>query len=682
MDIKELTRLLVTSSENFNQTRYIPWWEEAYGASENRTFQYNILEEDVILGADACVTKCTKEELLAPVGAVGLTLFHLLVLHNFRDLVEKLLCDGKVTAREADMPDHRGHGLTPFLLACACGNLAMVNLLKAHGASDSACDERGMNAYHFLAYPRFEQLSISFTCLDKSVEQRAEIARLLTCDIHKKNEKGFTPLEHLLSTEYSSSYTWPLTEVFLEKGAGTDYVDQEGNTLLMMALKNRHQTAALQLMAHCPDMLDTPDGKGVTPARHAVDYQNHGMFLALTGHGAAAVPNQLMQNFSLAQIAHRAFCEIMSDDRDAMSLALYLAERLVRQTDPDDDDDMCELKSIFRSSLAHDGSCHVLELCRDGGIDFTASFEDCGDFVCLRDECLECGHGVTVIKKLLEFGVDMDTAITYGKTPANIIASLDKGSDLDEKIFFEEAAKLLSTESMEQTDKRGMAAIHHAAKNGHTGMIKVMLERGVDKNLAADVPAEPGTTPLHLACMYGHADIVRLLIAAGADDTAKTLKGETPAHAVLLNKKAGRKLETAQIAEILKELKNLDVAADDGKTPLLLLGSQLENLLPIFLEKGVNVNHQDHNGMTAMMLYPDKDTIKELIRAGADIHLADKNGDTVLHHALENFHTSAARYLIKKGADYNRPDNMGKTPVQIAVEIGADSVLELMTDIR
>lgn len=37
--------------------------------------------------------------------------------------------------------------------------------------------------------------------------------------------------------------------------------------------------------------------------------------------------------------------------------------------------------------------------------------------------------------------------------------------------------------------------------------------------------------------------------------------------------------------------------------------------------------------------------------------------------------------MIRKGADYNRPNNEGETPVQIAVEKGMDTVLELMTDI-
>lgn len=82
-----------------------------------------------------------------------------------------------------------------------------------------------------------------------------------------------------------------------------------------------------------------------------------------------------------------------------------------------------------------------------------------------------------------------------------------------------------------------------------------------------------------------------------------------------------------------------------------------------------------------MMLHTGKDIIKALLKAGADINLTDKDGNTALHYALKDYSESTARFLIKKGADYNCPNNDGETPVQIAVEKGFDAVLELMTDI-
>lgn len=326
----------------------------------------------------------------------------------------------------------------------------------------------------------------------------------------------------------------------------------------------------------------------------------------------------------------------------------------------------------------------MLEVCKDAGLDFTIPIHYHGEVLCLRDKCLRSSYGIGVIRKLIELGVDMDKAVIRGQTPAGIIASEEKQRNPKDELFFEEAARLFSRESMEQINNNGEAAVHLAAKNGHTGMLQVMIEKGVDINLTQDAPGEAGTTALHCACAQGHGDVARLLISAGADDTLKNLKGETPAHFAVMKKKFGKELDSEQRAGLLKELKNLDLPREDGRTPLLLLQDlwNAKELLAILLERGVDVNHVDNNGMTALMLNTDKDMAKELLRAGADINLADHQGNTALHYVLKQGSVENARYLIKKGADYNRANNQGVTPVQIAVEKGYDTVLELMTDIQ
>lgn len=673
MDIKELTDQLVASSENYNQRIFIPWWEANH---EEFIYHYNIMEEETVQAAQACLAECGKEDLLSPVGKMGLTLFHLLVWHNFYGPVEEMLRDGRVP--EADVPDGKGHGLTPFLLACSQGNLAMVRLLLAHGAKDSLWDDRGMNAYHFLAYPRFEELGIDIDALSASVDQRAEIARLLTCDINKKNNKGFTPLEHLLSTEYSSGYTWPLTEIFLEKGASTDYVDEDGNTLLMMARRHGHYSAALQLMRHCPELVNVPNNQGVTPIQHAVDFQSHAMYFALIDHGAEAIPNELAAQFPLSQIVDSTFFNVQHDNKDCLSLGLYMAEKLIRQTDPDDDDEMGDMMEILSSALRSDEEAKVLDLYKAAGMDFTSPIYYHGEKLCLRDQCIRASYDINHLRKLMALGVDLDEAVVNGETPAYILAFEDKGW---KEPFLEEATKLFSKESMEQTARNGEAAVHLAAKYGHVGMLKIMIEKGVDINLTNDSSTDGGMTPLHIACLKGHTDMVKILIAAGADDTIKTLNGDTPAHIVLRKDRWGKELELEQKAAILKELHHLDLPDANGRTPLMMLRYSTEKLLPLFLERGVDVNRRDNRGMTALMLALSKDIAKELLRAGADLNLADHDGNTALHHALLEYDESTARYLVKKGADYNRPNNEGTTSVQLALERNFESVLDFMTDI-
>lgn len=679
MNTKELTDMLVESGEDFHQSKFIPWWTEDY---EKFTYRYHMMEPDVIQEAKACIAECTREDLLSSAGKLGLTLFHLLVWHNFYDDVEKMLEDGRIGNADVDVPDQKGHGLTPFLLACARGNLNMVRLLLTHGAKDSSCDAREMNAYHFLVYPRFEELDNDSDLLERSVEQRAEIARLLTCDINQKNSIGLTPLEHMLSMGQCDRYTWPLAEIFLEKGASTSYRDPEGNTLLMMARRNGHDTAALQLMKHCPEMLDAANNNGVTPVLHAIDYRNHGMYIALVDHGATPAPNEELSDFPLSQIVCNAFGNVYPDNKDSLSLAMYLAEKLIRQTDPDDDDEIGEVKSILSHAFRSDEKARILDLCKDAGLDFTMPVYYCGDVICLRDECLHVTYGLTPIKKLAELGVDMDNAVVQGRTPANILAADYNHNTPEDERFFQEAAKIFSAESMETANNYGEAAIHLASQNGHAPMLQVMIEKGINVNLTEDAPAEAGTTPLHLACLKAQTEVVRLLMTAGADDTMTIRKGSTPAHLVLMKDSWGKSLSTEQMAELLKELKSLDLPNEEGVTPLMMLRHSTSELLPIFMDKGVDVNHADNYGRTALMLCMDKDMYKALLQAGADINMVDNDGNSALHHALLHGAQGEARYLIRKGADYNRPNNKGETPAQLAAEKGCETVLDLMTNIK
>lgn len=687
MDIKELTELLVQSSQQTNQSKFIPWWEDDF---ENCIYRYDIFKDSVVQEANAILEDCGKDQLVAPAGSYGLTLFHLLVWHNFYDAVETLLKNGTMGPGEVNLPDHKGHGLTPFLLACCRGNLAMARLLLDHGADDSLCDKRGMNAYHFLENPRFEGLVNYKT--NESMEQRPAIARLLTCDINHKNQEGLTPLEQMLSLSHSSNFSWALTGIFLEKGAATDYIDENGNTLLMMSLRNNHMTAALMLMEQCSDMVNTANKDGITPIQHAVDWSNDAIYLALIDHGAVPPEPKRMDINYLSQITSNSFCRTSREERDGISIALYLTRKLISQIDVDDDDELGHITDILHNALVSDKDYQVLDACKEAGLDFTIPIHFHGSIFCLRDKCLGAGYGIGAIQKMLELGVDMDKAVIKGQTPACIIASMNRqtGYYSEYESYFDEAARIFSVESMEQLDNNGEAAIHKAARYGHAGMLKVMMEKGVDVNLTEDAPAEPGTTALHEACRNGYANIVKILMDAGADDSMTNLAGETPAHFAVMKKRFGDDIKTSQRAEILEELKNVDLAREDGKTPLLLLQlmdiNSADELLPIFLRRGADINHTDNNGMTAMMLNADnhcsKDTIKELIRSGADINQADNNGNTVLHYTLRYGNAETARFLIKKGADYNRANNREETPVQLAVEKGCDTVLELMTDIE
>lgn len=63
-----------------------------------------------------------------------------------------------------------------------------------------------------------------------------------------------------------------------------------------------------------------------------------------------------------------------------------------------------------------------------------------------------------------------------------------------------------------------------AAFKGHAECVKLLLERGADKEAQGK---EAGRTPLMRAALGGHLDCVRLLLEAGADAKARDISGKT-----------------------------------------------------------------------------------------------------------------------------------------------------------
>ena len=74
------------------------------------------------------------------------------------------------------------------------------------------------------------------------------------------------------------------------------------------------------------------------------------------------------------------------------------------------------------------------------------------------------------------------------------------------------------------TGSRTADAAVHARSNGHVDAARLLLEKGVE----VDRAAEDGATPLHNACEKGHAEL--LLLENGADANRVHKCGSTPLY--------------------------------------------------------------------------------------------------------------------------------------------------------
>lgn len=79
---------------------------------------------------------------------------------------------------------------------------------------------------------------------------------------------------------------------------------------------------------------------------------------------------------------------------------------------------------------------------------------------------------------------------------------------------------------MNQGDDHGFSLLHWAAKEGHLGIVEMLIARGARvnaTNLGDDIP-------LHLAAAHGHRDIVNFLLRHKADNNFINEHGNTPLH--------------------------------------------------------------------------------------------------------------------------------------------------------
>ena len=115
--------------------------------------------------------------------------------------------------------------------------------------------------------------------------------------------------------------------------------------------------------------------------------------------------------------------------------------------------------------------------------------------------------------------------------------------------------------SSQLTDKSGSNALHCAALNGHSNIIKVLATAKVDINLQR----RDGWTPLHLACWNGHVDTVRELLAVHCKVNVRTDSGMGPLHLAAAK----------EHNEIVKELLDAGVAPDMQDKVRIVMCSKL-----------------------------------------------------------------------------------------------------------
>ena len=248
---------------------------------------------------------------------------------------------------------------------------------------------------------------------------------------------------------------------------------------------------------------------------------------------------------------------------------------------------------------------------------------------------------VEVVADLLQRGADANASDDNGDTALILAGSfeviellLDAGAFIDD-------------------------ALHKACYDGNVGVVRKQLKRGADVNSKGLA----GCRPLHYAAQgenpHEVVQIVQMLVAAGADINAPNSAGMSPLYMLV---------SMPRPSEFLGGIRALLDAGADPDT--LLDRDRVVNGYMSPLHYAVVMN--------------ERQIVKVLLDAGADVNLVDEWGKTPLHEAafgtvrVKQPDAEIPLMLIGAGADVNARTDSNNTPLHIAAYAGHNSVAQAL----
>eukprot|EP00747_Dinoflagellata_sp_TGD_P162657 gnl/TRDRNA2_/TRDRNA2_180504_c0_seq1.p1 gnl/TRDRNA2_/TRDRNA2_180504_c0~~gnl/TRDRNA2_/TRDRNA2_180504_c0_seq1.p1 ORF type:complete len:406 (-),score=92.22 gnl/TRDRNA2_/TRDRNA2_180504_c0_seq1:67-1284(-) len=243
----------------------------------------------------------------------------------------------------------------------------------------------------------------------------------------------------------------------------------------------------------------------------------------------------------------------------------------------------------------------------------------------------------------------------------------------------------------------GATGLHMAARLGHLQMTQelIMLRAEVEKQDLENM------TPLHLATMEEHADVVLELLCAHANPNVADSFGQTTLHKVC---RTGSK-QTLKV--LLDGGADPSISDDTLSLPLLVAAKhgRVEVLQELLDTEGVKwkapdpkqVCARNESGWTALHLaahgcekrcsYAMRSkfaaTVRALIAANAPIDgeaAMDEDRKTPLHRAAQTGNKETVAELLKAGADVTVEDNCRWTPLHFAAQDGHLETARLLLD--
>ncbi len=276
---------------------------------------------------------------------------------------------------------------------------------------------------------------------------------------------------------------------------------------------------------------------------------------------------------------------------------------------------------------------------------------------------------------------------------------------------------------LQAEDDDGNRAIHLAARNGHIGMVTLLLNSGA---ALTDHNRENWATPLLEAVKGGHTSLVKFMLEKETARSVSTApKGMTPLQAAIVH-------ERYDMLQMFIDAKKVDLTAGDppavycavmnnkpealaillsvGADPSVVRTRQVADrsdeyfgysytsrtktvydsplhaaaacnnteMLQMLLERGAKKSAEEHP-LHSVAAHGNIEAATLLLQHGI-IKISDRNdkNQTALHFAAEKNQPEMARFLLAQGIDKNMQDKDKRTALSYAQQFAMKDMIELL----
>jgi uncharacterized protein len=229
----------------------------------------------------------------------------------------------------------------------------------------------------------------------------------------------------------------------------------------------------------------------------------------------------------------------------------------------------------------------------------------------------------------------------------------------------------------------GTTALMWACYSGDADLVERLIKAGADVAAVNDY----GASALQVAAVAADPRIIKDLLKAGANPDSPNPEGQT---ALMVVARSGN---VASAKLLLDAGATVDAREQWGdQTALMWAASESHpEMIKLLLDHHANVNahgairdwqrrvtaegrpkNENHGGFTPL-IYAARvgctECAKALLKGHADINLQDPDGETALLISMINLHFDFAAYMVGAGADVNRWDFWGQTPLYAAIDM-------------